>query len=462
MAKKFLTCDGNQAAAHIAYMFSEVAAIYPITPSSTMAEYVDEWAAQGRKNIFGETVMVQEMQSEGGAAGAVHGSLQAGALTTTFTASQGLLLMIPNMYKIAGELLPCVFHVSARTLASHSLCIFGDHQDVMACRQTGFAMLAEGSVQEVMDLAGVAHLSSIKTRVPFVNFFDGFRTSHEIQKIEALDNDDLAPLIDRKALAEFRERALNPNKPVMRGMAENPDTFFTHREVCNQYYEAVPDVVNDYMKEISKITGREYAPFTYYGAADAERVIIAMGSVTEAAKEVIDYLTEKGEKVGIVAVHLYRPFSVKYMSAVLPKTVKRIAVLDRTKEPGANGEPLYLDVVEAFAKSKELSGINPVIVGGRYGLGSHDTTPAQILAVYANLAMTEPKNGFTLGIKDDVTFTSLPQGEEIALGGKGMFEAKFYGLGADGTVLNNSPDVPHISAVCSASLISISSSMLPV
>ena len=444
MAKKFLTCDGNQAAAHIAYMFSEVAAIYPITPSSTMAEYVDEWAAQGRKNIFGETVMVQEMQSEGGAAGAVHGSLQAGALTTTFTASQGLLLMIPNMYKIAGELLPCVFHVSARTLASHSLCIFGDHQDVMACRQTGFAMLAEGSVQEVMDLAGVAHLSSIKTRVPFVNFFDGFRTSHEIQKIEALDNDDLAPLIDRKALAEFRERALNPNKPVMRGMAENPDTFFTHREVCNQYYEAVPDVVNDYMKEISKITGREYAPFTYYGAADAERVIIAMGSVTEAAKEVIDYLTEKGEKVGIVAVHLYRPFSVKYMSAVLPKTVKRIAVLDRTKEPGANGEPLYLDVVEAFAKSKELSGINPVIVGGRYGLGSHDTTPAQILAVYANLAMNEPKNGFTLGIKDDVTFTSLPQGEEIALGGKGMFEAKFYGLGADGTVGANKNSVKII------------------
>ncbi len=444
MAKKFLTCDGNQAAAHVAYMFSEVAAIYPITPSSTMAEYVDEWAAQGRKNIFGETVMVQEMQSEGGAAGAVHGSLQAGALTTTFTASQGLLLMIPNMYKIAGELLPCVFHVSARTLASHSLCIFGDHQDVMACRQTGFAMLAEGSVQEVMDLAGVAHLSAIKSRVPFVNFFDGFRTSHEIQKIEALDNDDLAGLIDQQALKEFRERALNPNNPVMRGMAENPDTFFTHREVCNKYYEAVPDIVADYMKEISKITGREYKPFTYYGAADAERVIIAMGTVTEAAKEVIDYLTEKGEKVGIIAVHLYRPFSVKYLSAVLPRTVKRIAVLDRTKEPGANGEPLYLDVVEAFAQSEELKAISPVIVGGRYGLGSHDTTPAQIIAVYENLALAQPKNQFTIGIKDDVTFTSLPQGEEIALGGKGMFEAKFYGLGADGTVGANKNSVKII------------------
>ena len=352
MAKKMITCDGNQAAAHIAYMFSEVAAIYPITPSSTMAEYVDEWAAQGRKNIFNETVLVQEMQSEGGAAGAVHGSLQAGALTTTFTASQGLLLMIPNMYKIAGELLPCVFHVSARTLASHSLCIFGDHQDVMACRQTGFAMLAEGSVQEVMDLAGVAHLATIKSRVPFVNFFDGFRTSHEIQKIEALENEDLAKLIDQQALKEFRERALNPNKPVARGMAENPDTFFTHREISNKYYDAVPDIVAEYMNEISKITGREYKPFTYYGAPDAERVIVAMGSVTEAIKEVIDYLTAQGEKVGLVSVHLYRPFSVKYLGAVLPETVKRIAVLDRTKEPGATGEPLYMDIVEAFANCK--------------------------------------------------------------------------------------------------------------
>ena len=445
MAKKMITCDGNQAAAHIAYMFSEVAAIYPITPSSTMAEYVDEWAAQGRKNIFNETVLVQEMQSEGGAAGAVHGSLQAGALTTTFTASQGLLLMIPNMYKIAGELLPCVFHVSARTLASHSLCIFGDHQDVMACRQTGFAMLAEGSVQEVMDLAGVAHLATIKSRVPFVNFFDGFRTSHEIQKLEALENEDLAKLIDQQALKEFRERALNPNKPVARGMAENPDTFFTHREICNKYYDAVPDIVAEYMDEISKITGREYKPFTYYGAADAENIIIAMGSVTEAIKEVIDYLTAKGEKVGLVSVHLYRPFSVKYLGAVLPETVKRIAVLDRTKEPGATGEPLYMDIVEAFANCKDIpADKKPLIVGGRYGLGSHDTTPAQILSVFENLALPQPKNQFTLGIVDDVTFTSLPLKEEIALGGEGMFEAKFYGLGADGTVGANKNSVKII------------------
>ncbi len=443
--KKFLTCDGNQAAAHISYMFSEVAAIYPITPSSTMAEYVDEWAAAGRKNIFGETVYVQEMQSEAGAAGAVHGSLQAGALTTTYTASQGVLLMIPNMYKIAGELLPCVFHVSARTLASHALCIFGDHQDVMSCRQTGFAMLAEGSVQEVMDLAGVAHLATIKSRVPFVNFFDGFRTSHEIQKIEALENEDLAPLIDQEALAEFRARALNPDAPVMRGMAENPDHFFQHRESCNPYYEAVPDIVADYMKEISKITGREYKPFTYYGAPDAENIIIAMGSVTEAIREVIDYKMAQGEKVGLIAVHLYRPFSVKYLANVLPASVKRICVLDRTKEPGANGEPLYLDVVEAFAKSAELAAYkDTLIVGGRYGLGSKDTTPAQILAVYENLALPQPKNQFTIGIVDDVTFTSLPQGEEIAVGGEGMFEAKFYGLGADGTVGANKNSVKII------------------
>ena len=443
--KKFLTCDGNQAAAHISYMFSEVAAIYPITPSSTMAEYVDEWAAAGRKNIFGETVSVQEMQSEAGAAGAVHGSLQAGALTTTYTASQGLLLMIPNMYKIAGELLPCVFHVSARTLASHALCIFGDHQDVMSCRQTGFAMLAEGSVQEVMDLAGVAHLATIKSRVPFVNFFDGFRTSHEIQKIEALENEDLAPLIDQEALAEFRARALNPDAPVMRGMAENPDHFFQHRESCNPFYDAVPDIVADYMKEISKITGREYKPFTYYGAPDAENIIIAMGSVTEAIREVIDYKMAQGEKVGLIAVHLYRPFSVKYLAEVLPATVKRVCVLDRTKEPGANGEPLYLDVVEAFAKAAELADHKDVlIVGGRYGLGSKDTTPAQILAVYENLALPQPKNQFTIGIVDDVTFTSLPQGEEIAVGGEGMFEAKFYGLGADGTVGANKNSVKII------------------
>ncbi|RHJ83922.1 pyruvate:ferredoxin (flavodoxin) oxidoreductase [Parabacteroides sp. AM08-6] len=438
--KKFLTCDGNQAAAHISYMFSEVAAIYPITPSSTMAEYVDEWAAAGRKNIFGETVMVQEMQSEGGAAGAVHGSLQAGALTTTYTASQGLLLMIPNMYKIAGELLPCVFHVSARTLASHALCIFGDHQDVMSARQTGFAMLAEGSVQEVMDLAGVAHLSTIKSRVPFVNFFDGFRTSHEIQKIEALENEDLAPLIDQKALAEFRARALNPKTPVARGMAENPDHFFQHRESSNSYYEAVPAIVEEYMNELSKITGRKYGLFDYYGAEDAERVIIAMGSVTEAAREAIDYLIAKGEKVGLVSVHLYRPFSAKHFLAAVPKTAKRIAVLDRTKEPGALGEPLYLDVKDCYYGSENA----PVIVGGRYGLGSKDTTPAQILSVFENLALPMPKNQFTLGIVDDITFTSLPQKEEIALGGEGMFEAKFYGLGADGTVGANKNSVKII------------------
>ena len=438
--KKFITCDGNEAAAHISYMFSEVAAIYPITPSSTMAEHVDEWAAAGRKNIFGETVKVQEMQSEGGAAGAVHGSLQAGALTTTYTASQGLLLMIPNMYKIAGELLPCVFHVSARTLASHALCIFGDHQDVMSCRQTGFAMLCEGSVQEVMDLAGVAHLATLKSRVPFVNFFDGFRTSHEIQKIEKLENDDLAPLIDQKALAEFRARALNPEHPVARGMAENPDHFFQHRESSNAFYDAVPAIVEEYMNEISKITGRPHGLFDYYGAPDAERVIIAMGSVTEAIRETIDYLTAKGEKVGLVSVHLYRPFSAKHFLAAVPATAKRIAVLDRTKEPGANGEPLYLDVKECFYGKENA----PLIVGGRYGLGSKDTTPAQILAVYENLALPMPKNQFTLGIEDDVTFTSLPKKEEIALDADGMFEAKFYGLGADGTVGANKNSVQII------------------
>ena len=438
--KKFLTCDGNQAAAHISYMFSEVAAIYPITPSSTMAEYVDEWAAAGRKNIFGETVLVQEMQSEGGAAGAVHGSLQAGALTSTYTASQGLLLMIPNMYKIAGEFLPCVFHVSARTLASHALSIFGDHQDVMAVRQTGFAMLAEGSVQEVMDLAGVAHLATIKSRVPFVSFFDGFRTSHEIQKIEKLDNEDLAPLIDQKALAEFRARALNPMNPVARGMAENPDHFFQHREAGNRFYDEVPAIVEEYMEEIYKLTGRKYGLFNYYGAEDADRVIIAMGSVTEAAREAIDYLVANGEKVGMVAVHLYRPFSAKHFLAAVPKTVRRIAVLDRTKEPGANGEPLYLDVKDCFYGRENA----PIIVGGRYGLSSKDTTPAQIISVFENLALNEPKNHFTVGIVDDVTFTSLPMKEEIALGGEGMFEAKFYGLGADGTVGANKNSVKII------------------
>ena len=438
--KKFMTCDGNQAAAHISYMFTEVAAIYPITPSSTMAEHVDEWAAAGRKNIFGETVLVQEMQSEAGASGAVHGSLQAGALTTTYTASQGLLLMIPNMYKIAGELLPGVFHVSARTLASHTLCIFGDHQDVMATRQTGFAMLCEGSVQEVMDLAAVAHLSAIKGRVPFVNFFDGFRTSHEIQKVEALDQEDLKPLVDMEALAGFRRRAMNPDKPVTRGTAENPDVFFQHRESCNDYYTAVPAIVEDYMNKISDLTGRKYGLFDYYGAKDADRVIIAMGSVTEAIRETIDHLTEQGEKVGLVAVHLYRPFSAKHFLAAVPSTAKRIAVLDRTKEPGAVGEPLYLDVKDCFYGAENA----PLIVGGRYGLGSKDTTPAQILSVYENLSLPVPKNQFTIGIEDDVTFASLPQKEEIALGGEGLFQAKFYGLGADGTVGANKNSVKII------------------
>lgn len=438
--KKFITCDGNQAAAHISYMFSEVAAIYPITPSSTMAEYVDEWAAKGRKNIFGETVLVQEMQSEGGAAGAVHGSLQAGALTTTYTASQGLLLMIPNMYKIAGELLPCVFHVSARALASHALSIFGDHQDVMAARQTGFAMLAEGSVQEVMDLSAVAHLATLKSRVPFVNFFDGFRTSHEIQKIESLENEDLAHLIDREALAEFRSRALNPGAPVARGMAENPDVYFQHREACNPYYDAVPAIVEEYMNELSAITGRKYGLFDYYGADDAEYVIIAMGSVTEAAREAIDHLVAQGQKAGMVAVHLYRPFSAKHFLAAVPETAKRIAVLDRTKEPGATGEPLYLDVKDCFYGKANA----PVIVGGRYGLSSKDTTPAQIISVFENLALPEPKNHFTLGIVDDVTFTSLPMKEEMALGGESMYEAKFYGLGADGTVGANKNSIKII------------------
>nr|MBD5377896.1 pyruvate:ferredoxin (flavodoxin) oxidoreductase [Bacteroides sp.] len=438
--KKFLTCDGNQAAAHISYMFTEVAAIYPITPSSTMAEYVDEWAAAGRKNIFGETVLVQEMQSEGGAAGAVHGSLQAGALTTTYTASQGLLLMIPNMYKIAGELLPSVFHVSARTLASHALSIFGDHQDVMACRQTGFAMLAEGSVQEVMDLSAVAHLATLRSRVPFLNFFDGFRTSHEIQKIEMIEQDDLAPLLDREALADFRARALTPEAPVARGMAENSDVFFQHRESCNKYYEAVPEIVEDYMAQISRITGREYHLFNYYGHPEADRVIIAMGSVTQAAQEAIDHMMKQGEKVGLVSVHLYRPFSAKHLLKAIPATAKRIAVLDRTKEPGANGEPLFLDVVESYNGVENA----PVIVAGRFGLASKDTTPVQIISVFENLALPEPKNHFTLGIVDDVTFTSLPMLPEMALGGENTYEAKFYGLGADGTVGANKNSIKII------------------
>ena len=440
MAKKFITCDGNYAAAHIAYMFSEVAAIYPITPSSTMAEYVDEWAAQGRKNIFGEIVKVVEMQSEAGAAGAVHGSLQSGALTSTFTASQGLLLMIPNMYKIAGELLPGVFHVSARALAAQSLSIFGDHQDVMAARQTGFAQLATSSVQEVMDLAGVAHIVALKSRVPFLHFFDGFRTSHEIQKVELMDEASLTALFDREALKQFRERALNPEKPVTRGTAQNPDIYFQTREASNKFYDAVPDMVAETMEQISKITGREYKPFVYYGAEDADRVVVAMGSVTETLKECVDFLNERGEKVGVVTVHLYRPFSAKYLFNVLPKTVKTLCVLDRTKEPGANGEPLYLDIVDAFYGAE----LQPAIIGGRYGLSSKDTTPAQMLAVFANMALSTPKNHFTVGIVDDVTNLSLPVGEEISMAKEGTFEALFFGLGADGTVGANKNSIKII------------------
>ena len=428
--KKFVTCDGNWAAAHIAYLFSEHAAIYPITPSSTMAEYVDEWAAQGKKNLFGEVVKVTEMQSEGGAAGAVHGSLQAGALTTTFTASQGLLLMIPNMYKIAGEMLPTVFHVSARALASHALSIFGDHQDVMACRQTGYAMLASASVQEALDMAAVAHLSTIKSSIPFLHFFDGFRTSHEIQKIELIDEEALKGLVSTKSLAAFRAKALSPDAPVTRGTAQNGDVYFQAREACNQYYDAVPDVVARYMGEISELTGREYRPFDYYGDPEAENIIVAMGSVTETIKETIDYLASQGKKVGVMIVRLYRPFSAKYFMKALPKSVKRIAVLDRTKEPGALGEPLFLDIKALFQGEENA----PLVVGGRYGLSSKDTTPAQIVSVYENLELAEPKDGFTIGIVDDVTFRSLPQKEEFSIVKPGTTECKFFGLGSDGTV----------------------------
>jgi pyruvate-ferredoxin/flavodoxin oxidoreductase len=442
MTKKrnFITCEGNYAASHIAYMFSEVACIYPITPSSNMAEYIDEWAAHGRKNIFGETVNVVEMQSEGGASGAIHGSLQSGALCSTFTASQGLLLMIPNMYKIAAELLPGVFHVSARSIAAHALSIFGDHSDIYATRQTGFAHLGSGSIQEIMDLAGVAHLSAIKSRIPFLHFFDGFRSSHEIQKIEVLTNEDFAQLIDYKALQAFRENALNPEHPVTRGTAQNPDIFFQAKESINRFYKPVADIVENYMQEITKITGREYHPFVYYGARDAERVVIAMGSVTETAREVVDYLVGKGEKVGLLTVHLYRPFSAKYFFKAMPETVKRIAVLDRTKEPGANGEPLYLDIRDLYYEKEN----KPLIVGGRYGLSSKDTTPSQIRAVYENLVLNEPKNRFTVGIIDDVTFTSLPLLPEISIVPKGTYEAKFYGIGADGTVGANKNSIKII------------------
>ena len=439
--KKFITCDGNYAAAHVAYMFSEVAAIYPITPSSTMAELVDEWAAQGRKNIFGETVKVVEMQSEAGAAGAVHGSLQSGALTSTFTASQGLLLMIPNMYKISGELLPGVFHVSARALAAQSLSIFGDHQDVMAARQTGFAMLATSSVQEVMDLAGIAHLVSLKARVPFLHFFDGFRTSHEIQKIAVWDYEDLKEMCDMDAVDAFRKHSLNPERPMMRGSHENGDIFFQHREACNKYYEDLPEVVEKYMGKINEKLGTNYQLFNYYGAPDADRVIIAMGSICNVAEEVIDYMNAHGEKVGLVKVRLYRPFRADKLIAAIPATCKKIAVLDRTKEPGAQGEPLYLDVVTALANA----GRNDIVVtGGRYGLGSKDTPPSSVFAVYEELKRDTPKRQFTIGIVDDVTNLSLPETDAPDTSPEGTIACKFWGLGGDGTVGANKNSIKII------------------
>ncbi len=441
MARKMKSMDGNTAAAHVSYAFTEVAGIYPITPSSPMADSVDQWAAQGQKNIFGTTVKVVEMQSEAGAAGTVHGSLAAGALTTTYTASQGLLLMIPNMYKIAGELLPCVFHVSARTVASHALNIFGDHSDVMACRQTGFAMLAETNPQEVMDLAAVAHLATIKSRVPFINFFDGFRTSHEIQKIEVWDYKDLAEMCDMDAVEAFRNRALNPEHPVMRGSHENGDVFFQHREASNPYYEAVPGIVEEYMDKVNAKLGTDYKLFNYYGAPDADRVIIAMGSICDVAEEVIDYLTAKGEKVGLVKVRLYRPFAADKLVAAIPASAKKIAVLDRTKEPGAQGEPLYLDVVTALANA----GItDKVITGGRYGLGSKDTPPSSVFAVYEELAKDAPKHQFTIGIVDDVTNMSLEEKPAPNTAAEGTTECKFWGLGGDGTVGANKNSIKII------------------
>ncbi|MGN0172737.1 MAG: pyruvate:ferredoxin (flavodoxin) oxidoreductase [Acutalibacteraceae bacterium] len=441
MARKFKTMDGNNAAAHVSYAFTDVAAIYPITPSSVMAEVTDVWSAQGQKNLFGRPVKVAEMQSEAGAAGAVHGSLAAGALTTTYTASQGLLLMIPNMYKIAGELLPNVIHVSARALASHALSIFGDHSDVYACRQTGYAMLCSSSVQEVMDLGAVAHLSTIKGRVPFLHFFDGFRTSHEIQKIQVWDYEDLRDMVDMDAVDRFRSHALNPEHPVQRGTAQNPDIFFQAREACNPYYNEIPAVVEDYMNQVNKKIGTKYKLFNYYGARDAKHVIIAMGSVNETIEEVVDYLNAAGEKVGLVKVRLYRPFSVKHLLAALPATVEKISVLDRTKEPGSIGEPLYLDVVAALADSK-FAGI-PVL-SGRYGLGSKDTTPGQIVAVYRNMASARPKKRFTIGIDDDVTKLSLKVKEDPDTTPKGTRSCKFWGLGSDGTVGANKNSIKII------------------
>ncbi|MCD4795478.1 MAG: pyruvate:ferredoxin (flavodoxin) oxidoreductase [Bacteroidales bacterium] len=438
--KKFITCEGNYAASHVSYMFSEVAAIYPITPSSDMAEYVDLWAAHGRKNLFGETVSVTEMQSEGGASGAVHGALQGGALTTTYTASQGLLLMIPNMYKISGELLPAVFHVSARSVATQALSIFGDHSDVMAVRQTGFALLATGNAQQIMDIAPVAHLAAIKTRIPFVHFFDGFRTSHEISKVELPNEEELLKLIDTEALQKFRDNALTSTAPVIRGTAQNPDIFFQAHEAASRFYDPVADVVADYLKEITRITGRHYAPFNYFGAKDAEHIIIAMGSVTPTIEETVEHLNAQGKKVGVIVVHLYRPFSAKYFMNVLPKTVKKITVLDRTKEPGANGEPMYLDVVELFKGKKDA----PEIVGGRYGLSSKDTTPAMMVSVFENMERKEMKNQFTVGIVDDIKFSNLPILPEISTVAKGTFEGKFYGLGADGTVGANKNSIKII------------------
>ena len=441
MARKMKSMDGNTAAAHVSYAFTEVAGIYPITPSSPMADSVDQWAAAGQKNIFGTTVKVIEMQSEAGAAGTVHGSLAAGALTTTYTASQGLLLMIPNMYKIAGELLPCVFHVSARTVASHALNIFGDHSDVMACRQTGFAMLAETNPQEVMDLSAVAHLATIKSRVPFINFFDGFRTSHEIQKIQVWDYEDLKEMCDMDAVEAFRKRALNPEHAMMRGSHENGDVFFQHREAANKYYEAVPGIVEEYMGKVNAKLGTNYQLFNYYGAADADRVIIAMGSICDVAEEVIDYLNAHGEKVGLVKVRLYRPFRADKLIAAIPETAKKIAVLDRTKEPGSQGEPLYMDVVTALADA----GItDKVVTGGRYGLGSKDTPPSSVFAVYEELAKAEPKKMFTLGINDDVTYLSLEEKPAPNTAAEGTTECKFWGLGGDGTVGANKNSIKII------------------